>query len=291
MNKVEEYKSVKCNSQGWVKKRNISRSEADGLKEIKEKVKNKEMVVFSTDKSSKLTADTVSNYNKALEKHVENDIKIDQKKVRKIENDMNNHMRQFNRMFRVGATWGHEDRIAGATTSTNVPPPGKYGLRKDHKTVQPGQEKFGPDVRPVCGADEAPNSRFSHFISKMINHYADSVEKHNECKSSEEMRASFEEFNKLDKKVREKCKIISMDVKALYPSMRWVDIVRAVKDMITKSDMEIENVDWVEVSRYIAVMVPSDEIEREGLGLVIPKRKRRRTRNITFNYLRSRAND
>ena len=38
-------------------------------------------------------------------------------------------------------------------------------------------------------------------------------------------------------------------------------------------------------------MVPSDEIEREGLSLVIPKRKRRRTRNITINYLRSRAND
>ena len=54
----------------------------------------------------------------------------------------------------------------------------------------------------------------------MMDHYADSVDKHIECKSSEEMCAAFEDFNKLDKNVREKFKIISMDVKSLYPSMR-----------------------------------------------------------------------
>ena len=38
----------------------------------------------------------------------------------------------------------------------------------------------------------------------MIDHYANSVDKHSECKSSEEMCAAFEDFNKLDKNVREK---------------------------------------------------------------------------------------
>ena len=76
-------------------------------------------------------------------------------------------------MFGVGSTWGHEDRIAGASTSSNVPPPPKYGVRKDHKTVPYGMEHVGPDVRPICGAKEAPNSRLSHFLSKLINNYAD----------------------------------------------------------------------------------------------------------------------
>ena len=76
----------------------------------------------------------------------------------------------------------------------------------------------------------------------MIDHYADSVDKHSECKSSEEICAAFEDFNKLNKNVREKCKIISMDVKALYPSMIWVDIVKAVREIIVNSDMEIENI-------------------------------------------------
>ena len=78
-----------------------------------------------------------------------------------------------------------------------------------------------------------------------------------------------------------------MDVKALYPSMKWADIVLAVKEMIENSDMDIENINWREADKYIAVMVPPEEIEREGLTLVIPKRKKRRTRKITINYLRS----
>ena len=61
--------------------------------------------------------------------------------------------------------------------------------------------------------------------------------------------------------------------------------------MISTSDMEIQNVDWILVSIYIAVMVPPEVIENEGLTLVIPKRKKRRTRNITINYLRSKKND
>ena len=71
--------------------------------------------------------------------------------------NMNQHLGNFNKMFRVGANFGQEDRIAGASTSTNVPPPPKYGLRKNHKTVIPGREQYGPSVRPVCGAREAPN--------------------------------------------------------------------------------------------------------------------------------------
>ena len=105
------------------------------------------------------------------------------------------------------------------------------------------------------------------------------------------MRASFEEFNEYCEEIREKCAIISMDVKALYPSMKWVDIVLSVKEVVNESNMDIENVDWTAVSRYIAVMVPQEIIENEGLALVIPKRKKRRTRNITINYLKNKKNE
>ena len=132
----------------------------DGIREIKERRKSKELVVFTTDKSNRLTADTVKNYEEALEPHVKDDTVINEKKVRQIENEMNNQLRQFNKMFEVGAAWGHEDRVTGASISTNVPPPSKYGLRKDHKDGHP--------VRPVCGATEAPNSRFGHLLSMIV---------------------------------------------------------------------------------------------------------------------------
>ena len=90
------------------------------------------------------------------------------------------------------------------------------------------------------------------------------------------MRAALEEFNKLDKSVREKCVLLSVDVKSLYPSMQWDDIVTAVKEMIINSDSD---------------MVPADVIDQEGLVNVVPKRKKNRTRHITINYLRRKKNN
>ena len=41
----------------------------------------------------------------------------------------------------------------------------------------------------------------------------------------------------------------------------------------------------------VSVCICGEEIEAEGLSLVIPKRKKRRTRNITINYLKQKNND
>ena len=61
--------------------------------------------------------------------------------------------------------------------------------------------------------------------------------------------------------------------------------------MIIESKMIIDNVDCVELARYLAIMIPEEEIEQEGLNLVIPRRKKNRTRKITINYLRNKKND
>ena len=94
-----------------------------------------------------------------------------------------------------------------------------------------------------------------HFLSRIINNYADCIEDRTECKSSEEMRSAFGGFNKLSKERRLKCQILSMDVKALYPSMSWNEIVKSVKWMILNSIMQIDNVDWFEVGKYLAVVM------------------------------------
>ena len=113
---------------------------------------------------------------------------------------MNEHLKAFNRMLNVGSKPDHqgntqEERVNRASISSNVPPPPLYILRKDHKNIPPGQEDKGPPGRPVCSAKDAPNSRFSHFLSKIITPYADNVEDSHECKSTEEMRAIIEKYN------------------------------------------------------------------------------------------------
>ena len=216
-----QFKEEKCNQNGWLNEKNVSKNVVNGLKETREKVKAGEMVVFQSDKSSQLTADTVDNNMQALEAHTAGDIVVDGKRVKDIEENCNQHLKQFNKMFSVGAAHGQKKRIAHASTATNVPPPPKYPLRKDHKVLLPGQEITGPDVRAVCGASEAPNSRLGHFLSMIVNAFSDDANHDNECASGEEMKAAFKQFNMLDKEIRTKCKIVSMDVKALYPSMRW----------------------------------------------------------------------
>ena len=193
INKIREYKETNCNEKGFIKKGNVSRAVSDGIKSIKERTKEKEIVVYTTDKTGELSVDTTTNYVEALSAHTVNDTKVNKKKVKSLENKCNDHLKQHNKMFSVGSTFGQEQRVSNASTATNVPAPPLYGLRKTHKPVP------NPPVRPVCGASNAPNSRLGHFLSRIVNNFADCAENSTECRSSEEMRAAFTDFNTLDK--------------------------------------------------------------------------------------------
>ena len=72
--------------------------------------------------------------------------------------------------------------------------------------------------------------------------------------------------------------------------MSWVEIVKSVKWLIVNSDMRVENVNWFEVGKYLAVMMSPEEIREEGLENVIPRRREVRLRKITVNYLRHKKN-
>ena len=122
-----------------------------------------------------------------------------------------------------------------------------------------------------------------HILSKSQTYIPQNTTK---CCSSEEMRAAFIDFNKKNEEIKRKCEIISMDVKALYPSMGWSEIVKSVKWMIQNSEMKIANVDWHEVGKYLAVTMAPEDIAAEGLVNVIPTRQGLRLRKITINYLK-----
>ena len=286
---VREYKEEYCNNKGELKEDNLSMEERQGLKQMRREIKDKKVVVFSTDKSGKFSVDTPDNYIEAIQKHTEKDQRVtNEDEEKKVENLMNHHMRQFNKMFKVGSSHGHEDRVTGATISTNTPAPPMYGLRKDHK--QHEDKNAGPPVRPVCGASESPNSRLSNFLSRIINDFADKVGIETECRSSEQMKATFEEFNAGDQETKNRCQIISMDVKALYPSMRVEEVVTAVREMIEGSEDQPDSVDWFEIGKYLAVTMTEEEIKREGLRNVVPERKRDSNRKVTVAYLSNKQN-
>ena len=125
-----------------------------------------------------------------------------------------------------------------------------------------------------------------HWSCSILTYYADSVDDNNECKSSEEMRAFIEKFNSETlTETKLKCIIFSMDVKALFPSLRIEACMKAVTELIEKSDISEENIDWWEAAKYVAVFYTAKEIEEKGLKSVIPTRTKVSKRPLTINCL------
>ena len=282
---LNTYMENHCNKKGEIREFNLTPEEKKNINELKKDIKEKNIVVFTTDKSGKFSVDSPTNYEKAVHKHTEKDEEIkDETKVKQIENKMNQHMRQLNKIFQVGKSNDQEHRVTAATISSNTPAPPMYGLRKDHKHTD--NETEGPPVRPVCGAKEAPNSRLSHFLSRIVNDYCNVAEIETECRSGEEMKAAFEKFNKEeDEECKKNCKVISMDVRALYPSMEWNEIEKAIRELVETSEKQVEEVDWNELGKYLAVMMTEQEIKKEKIKTAIPRRAGECNRKISIAYL------
>ena len=54
-----------------------------GKKELQGKIRDQSLVVFKTDKSGKLCADSVDNYTEAVKKHIDDDIQVDWEQVKR----------------------------------------------------------------------------------------------------------------------------------------------------------------------------------------------------------------
>ena len=67
--------------------------------------------------------------------------------------------------------------------------------------------------------------------------------------------------------------ISSMDVVALYPNL---DITRSAIEVgkeIEETEIEYKNIDYELGGRFIASNLTQDEIDREGLSRIVPRRK------------------
>ena len=78
---------------------NLTEDEKKGIKELKAMVANKEAVIFKTDKTSKLSIDTLENYSEELKTHTVSDSVIDRDEVERIEKKMNQNLCCLNQIF------------------------------------------------------------------------------------------------------------------------------------------------------------------------------------------------
>ena len=129
-------------------KSNLTRQEQIGLKKIRKRVKDGEILVLKTDKSGKLAVIKRDNYLKMGLQKCMKDRKIDRSEHKNIERRINEHSRFWCRMLNAGSNHDHLDRIIKSKIckSENAAP--MYHMVKDHK-AEGGTVQLLGDVTPT----------------------------------------------------------------------------------------------------------------------------------------------
>ena len=81
---------------------NLKVTQVKAIKDLNVKMKDENLVCFESDKTGHLTLDTMENYVKKMNKHIENDVVIPARKVRTIENKLNEHAEHAIKMTNAG---------------------------------------------------------------------------------------------------------------------------------------------------------------------------------------------
>ena len=250
---------------------NLNASERNGVNSLLKKSRNRECVLFQTDKTGIMSVDTVDNYIKSAEMHVKDDKMIDKEKYGIFEKEINAHSNFWVTMFNIGKQFNDQDRFRSSMLSHNSGYSKLYFLRKDHKPYT--DEIIGPPSRPVCDVNDTASYRLSYLVCLILREVtSQSV---TECISTEDMQASIDEINEYDE-INGDTVIGSMDVKSLYPSLDIQLVIDVVGEEFDRSDIKIEGVEYDEVGLYISLNKNSEYIDRVNLSEYCPKRKRRR---------------
>ena len=177
--------------------------------------------------------------------------------IKSIETECNEMSKVWLKMFNVGAGSGQEGRISGSVINSFTRPAPLYGLRKDHKRVQVGQD---PPTRPVCGAVSGPNATISKLISEFIGHLNTAVGDEKQSHSTEDVLSRIDKFNR--SRTSGNLEIVSLDVVALYPSLNIGLCKEVVYQLVTETDVTFENVSYKVAKKLLWFVTSTEERSR-----------------------------
>ena len=89
----------------------MTRSELAGLKSLKKRVQNNELVITETDKSRRFCVMKYDQYFNAGHKHTKNDMIVTDEQVKSLQKVVNEHTVWLRKIFKMGASWGQEERL------------------------------------------------------------------------------------------------------------------------------------------------------------------------------------
>ena len=202
---------------------NLNQSERDGANKVLEQVTTNKAVVYQTDKSKRIVIDKPINYKSYMQPHIEKDKVIGQKSLNKLTKNCNETVKSLIKIVGMGKESNQVSRVlSNAHVSSHSELPVLNGRFKDHKE--------GKNIRPVVNCNVGPLAVLSEILSDLPKCYIGEKDE-NTIKSTEELLAAFEAFNRQDKEDKnvEGKFIGSLDVISLYPSLKSDDSANEVK--------------------------------------------------------------
>ena len=219
--------------------------EAKGLKSLQRRIKEREIVVMSTDKSCKLAVTTMDKYLEMGAVHTRLDKEISREEFIEIEKIVNGHTAMHIKMQGMGENWQQGKRMRGTTMTRSQNLASLSLLLKDHKKEL--------KTRQVVSGNESNTVGLSNIMSDLTESLANAVENPHEVISSEDLLAKIHSCNRdLERRRKDREErgeevdkmelelyIIASDVVALFPSMTDKRTGKICREQAIKSGMKI----------------------------------------------------
>ena len=191
----EKYRKERCNREGE-QEPNLTQDQQEGLKSLKKKIKDGDIVVLRTDKSGKLCVASRDAYVKMGMMHTNKDKKIGWKEIEEMEKQINGHSIAWVKMYNTGESHGHKDRVMDSKVSRSRNLSTMYLAVKDHKK-EPGLS------RPIVTGCSGNTRALSNSVSNLLESMANTIENVFERISSEDMLHSVKLSNEIISKMKD----------------------------------------------------------------------------------------
>ena len=173
---------------------NLSQSQLKGLKSLRKRVGDGELVIVPTDKSGNLAVMSQSTYLAAGLKHTKNDIEVGWEVIKESQKELNGHVSMLIKFFKIGSYWEHGPRIRETMMGEGLSTCPLSLLFKDHKGWSPKSGSV-PPTRPVVGGHLGINLFISELVSDILDPVVTTYVGGREIISTEDMVARVEILN------------------------------------------------------------------------------------------------
>ena len=137
-----------------------------GLKSLKKRISGGEIIITTTDTSSRMAVVTREQYIKSGEVHTSKDEKLDWKKIQYIQNQVNAHTWWFSKI--VGNSLNTDPaRMGKIIQELSFQIPEMSLMIKDHKQWSETDDKPIPS-RPVLSGNNCLNTHLSELLSELV---------------------------------------------------------------------------------------------------------------------------